>query len=66
MERRGWFADQATDEDVMDPCLVGMWFGVLQLDGMVAALDGPWFDTEEACDRWLRQEVIGRGMWADD
>ena len=53
---RGWYAEQ--DEDG--------WRGVLQLDGYVATLDGPWFRTEVECDRWLRTEVVGRGMWNDD
>lgn len=60
--RRGWFADQVNDP-AEGP--VGLWVAVLQADGMLVALDGPWFETEAECLAWLRSEVVGRGMYDD-
>ena len=58
---RGWFSEW--DEDQKDTSFT--WRPVLQLDGFMVTCQGPWFDSEEACDEFIREDIVGRGMWAD-
>jgi hypothetical protein len=55
---RGWFAEQGDNQPAP-----WNWRPVLQLDGMVMPADGPWFDTEAGCLEFIRDNVLGRGMF---
>lgn len=59
---QGWYAEE--DEDVRDEGKP-MWRPVLQLNGHVMTCDGPWHLTKDECEAFIRQDVIGKGMWPD-
>jgi hypothetical protein len=56
-DRRGWFAD--LDESATDDF---RWAPHLQADGVIPSLD-IWFRTEDECMDWIRENVIGRGLF---
>lgn len=59
-ERRGWLAD--VDESAP---AYSRWQPVLQADGVCLPFE-IWFSTEAECLDWIRRDVLGRGMWAED
>lgn len=58
---RGWYADRNTDDD--EGVQPGMWSPYLQGDGVCLPLPIS-FDTKEACEAFIRREVVGAG-WVD-
>jgi hypothetical protein len=65
MSGTGWFADIYLEDvpsgDLTPDYLVGKWQPVLQLDGMCLPFD-IWHDSREACEEFIRREIIGQGM----
>lgn len=55
---RGWFSD-IDDETTLRG--VPMWQPCLQADGVIVSLD-IWHETKEACDAFIRDEILGKGM----
>jgi hypothetical protein len=56
----GWFSDVSEDA----PTDSHRWQPCLQLDGMCLSFD-IWHDTKEACDEFIRTEIVGR-PWLPD
>lgn len=55
-ERKGWFADQCEEEDPWQP--------FVQVAGGCFPLP-VWFETEEACEAFIRNELAGLGELED-
>jgi hypothetical protein len=56
-EIQGWFADQ----DDRDGTREMRWRPYLQGEAACIPLD-IWFDTKDACEGYIREQVIGAGM----
>jgi hypothetical protein len=59
MYETGWFAEECTDA----PHAGFTWRAVLQLPGLVVPTDGLWFDTEAECLDFIRDDIIGQGLF---
>lgn len=59
MDETGWYAEECTDAPVEGYT----WRAILQLPGIVVPTDGHWFDTETACLDFIRDDIIGKGMF---
>jgi hypothetical protein len=57
LDRKFWFADHPDEEDADDQNR-DMWQPFVQLSGMCLPLP-VWFDTEEDCRAFIRDEIIG-------
>ena len=57
----GWFADVDEDSAINEYS----WRPYLQCDGYVAGLD-IWFETEEACNQWIRENVLDKRLIDDE
>jgi hypothetical protein len=55
-ERYGWFADTSEDSPKDYP-----WQPCLQLDMYCADID-IWFESREACEQWIKNELLGKEM----
>lgn len=62
--KRGWLADWDDDQASYADSKYA-WRPMLQIDGMTVTCDGPWFATEAECERFIRDEIIGRRMWSE-
>lgn len=60
-ERSGWFADPSDPEDRDERW---PWQAFIQTAGGCYPLP-LWFETKEACERFIRDDVLGRGMLDD-
>lgn len=60
MSNVGWFAcDEGDEDEVPNPAFP--WQPVLQLPGHQVRL-GIWFETKDACLRFITEDVIGKGL----
>ena len=57
MGERGWFADISSDEGMED-----RWQPHIQCEGVCPSLD-VWFETEEDCNQFIREQIIGKGWF---
>jgi hypothetical protein len=59
MDETGWYAEEDTDA----PVAGFAWRAVLQLPGMVVPTEGHWFETEAACLEFIRDDILGKGLF---
>lgn len=57
----GWFSDIDREEA---PSGTHQWQPCLQLEGWCPSID-VWFESKEACDEFIRTEILGKPMLPD-
>ena len=60
MHANFWFASHVQDDDDVIPPEGFPWRAYIQLDGRVDHL-GAWFPTKEACEEFIRRDILGAG-----
>jgi len=63
--KTGWFADIANVDDPLLKSDGYRWQPCLQLGGWCPSLD-VWFATEAECERFIKDEILGRGMYPEN
>ena len=64
--KTGWFADIANVDDPLLKSDGYRWQPCLQLEGGHCPAFDVWFATKEECERFIKDEILGQGVYPEN